>query len=84
MPALRSLWLGEQVRATVERAVEEAKKSAEPSQEKAFWTDIYYKGTNPMWLRGRERDEAHHYQESDLLPTAPGTAWTSLLRICRS
>ncbi|BGP35977.1 alpha subunit of pyruvate dehydrogenase [Rhodotorula toruloides] len=63
--------IDKEVRATVEKAVEEAKKSPEPSQEKDMWTDIYYKGTNPLWLRGREREEVHHYQDSDLLPNGP-------------
>ncbi|GAA5988643.1 hypothetical protein JCM10908_003652 [Rhodotorula pacifica] len=58
-------------RAEVEKAVEEAKKSPEPAQDKDMWTDIYYKGTNPMWLRGREREEIHHFTDSDLLPNGP-------------
>ncbi|POY72965.1 putative Pyruvate dehydrogenase (acetyl-transferring), partial [Rhodotorula taiwanensis] len=44
--------IDKEARAEVEVAVEEAKKSPEPAP------DIYYKGTNPMWLRGREREEA--------------------------
>ncbi|GAA6009406.1 hypothetical protein JCM10207_003769 [Rhodosporidiobolus poonsookiae] len=52
-------------RAEVEQAVEEAKKSLEPSQDKDMWTDIYYKGTNPMWMRGREREEIHHFAKND-------------------
>ena len=44
----------------VEQAVEEAKKSPEPSQQKDMWTDIYYKGTNPMYMRGREREEVRN------------------------
>jgi len=44
-------------RAVVEKAVAEAKSSPEPSLETTLWSDVYYKGTNPMWLRGREREE---------------------------
>ncbi|POY72964.1 hypothetical protein BMF94_3950 [Rhodotorula taiwanensis] len=76
--------IDKEARAEVEVAVEEAKKSPEPAQDKDMWTDIYYKGTNPMWLRGREREEAsprlnfppkesriHHFTDSDLLPNGP-------------
>lgn len=61
----------------VEVAVEEAKKSPEPSQQTDMYTDsefgktllhptvflilihftVYYKGTAPMYMRGREREE---------------------------
>ncbi|KAM0747141.1 pyruvate dehydrogenase e1 component alpha subunit [Meredithblackwellia eburnea MCA 4105] len=60
-------------RSEVEKAVEEAKKSAEPAQGKDMWTDIYYKGTNPMYMRGREREEVHHFDvsDSDLYPEGP-------------
>lgn len=34
----------------------EAKESPEPSA-KDLWTDIYYKGTEPPFMRGREREE---------------------------
>jgi len=50
--------IDKEARAIVEKAVAEAKSSPEPSLEKTLWEDIYYKGTNPMWLRGREREEA--------------------------
>jgi pyruvate dehydrogenase E1 component alpha subunit len=40
----------------VERAVAEAKESPEPLA-KDLWTDIYYKGTEPPSMRGREREE---------------------------
>ena len=40
----------------VDKAVEEAKKSPEPREED-LWTDIYYKGTEPSFMRGREREE---------------------------
>jgi len=44
----------------VDKAVEEAKASPEPRAED-LWTDIYYKGTEPPAMRGRERDEVHVY-----------------------
>jgi pyruvate dehydrogenase E1 component alpha subunit len=43
----------------VDAAVEEAKKSAEPDL-KDLWTDIYYAGTEPEFMRGREREEVCH------------------------
>ncbi|CAK5272035.1 unnamed protein product [Mycena citricolor] len=47
-------------KAEVDVAVEEAKKSPEPTL-KDFWTDIYYEGTEPPFMRGREREEVHYY-----------------------
>jgi len=44
----------------VDKAVEEAKASPEPDV-KDLWTDIYYKGTEPPFMRGREREEIHRY-----------------------
>jgi pyruvate dehydrogenase E1 component alpha subunit len=44
----------------VDKAVEEAKASPEPRAED-LWTDIYYKGTEPPFMRGREREEVHYY-----------------------
>ena len=38
----------------VDKAVEEAKASAFPDA-KDLWTDVYYAGTEPPFLRGRER-----------------------------
>lgn len=60
-------------RSEVEKAVEEAKASPEPQQGADLWTDIYYQGTNPMYMRGREREEVHHFptSESDLYPDGP-------------
>ncbi|KAH7107712.1 mitochondrial pyruvate dehydrogenase E1 component beta subunit [Auriculariales sp. MPI-PUGE-AT-0066] len=52
--------LEKEAKAEVDQAVEEAKASAEPT-EKDLWTDVYYKGTEPTFLRGRERDEVHYY-----------------------
>jgi pyruvate dehydrogenase E1 component alpha subunit len=44
----------------VGKAVEVAKSSPEPRVED-LWTDIYYKGTEPTFMRGREREEVHVY-----------------------
>ncbi|TDL27338.1 mitochondrial pyruvate dehydrogenase E1 component beta subunit [Rickenella mellea] len=52
--------LDKDAKAEVDKAVEEAKASPEPFV-KDLWTDIYYKGTEPSSMRGRERDEVHHY-----------------------
>lgn len=49
--------IDKEARHEVEVAVEEAKKSPEPRQDVDMWTDIYYKGTAPMYMRGREREE---------------------------
>jgi pyruvate dehydrogenase E1 component alpha subunit len=54
------LWLkriDKQAKAVVDQAVEEAKASPEP-EVSDLWTDIYYKGTEPPSMRGREREEA--------------------------
>jgi len=48
----------------VDTAVEEAKKSPQPDL-KEFWTDIYYKGTEPPFMRGREKEEIHFYNKSE-------------------
>jgi len=42
----------------VSKAIEVAKSSPEPRVED-LWTDIYYKGTEPTSMRGREREEVH-------------------------
>ncbi|WWC58930.1 pyruvate dehydrogenase (acetyl-transferring) E1 component, alpha subunit [Kwoniella dejecticola CBS 10117] len=47
----------------VDVAVEEAKKSPFPDV-KTFWTDIYYKGTEPPMMRGREKEEFHVYHKN--------------------
>ncbi|KAH9816765.1 dehydrogenase E1 component-domain-containing protein [Melampsora americana] len=49
----------------VDQAVEEAKKSPEPDPSKDMWTDVYFKGTAPRWLRGREKEEVHHYSAEE-------------------
>jgi pyruvate dehydrogenase E1 component alpha subunit len=48
-------------KAEVDEAVEEAKKSPEPDIKETLWRDIYYKGTEPPSMRGREREEVHYY-----------------------
>ncbi|KAF8646295.1 hypothetical protein AX16_007281 [Volvariella volvacea WC 439] len=52
--------LDKEAKAEVDAAVEEAKASPEP-EAKDLWTDIYYKGTEPSYMRGREREEVHYY-----------------------
>jgi len=52
--------LDKDAKAEVDAAVEEAKASPEPTPED-LWTDIYYKGTEPPVMRGREREEVHRY-----------------------
>lgn len=52
--------LDKQAKAEVDKAVEEAKQSPEPVA-KDLWTDIYYKGTEPPYMRGREREEVCHF-----------------------
>ncbi|KAG1756870.1 mitochondrial pyruvate dehydrogenase E1 component beta subunit [Suillus paluster] len=52
--------LDKDAKAEVDQAVEEAKQSPEPVA-KDLWTDIYYKGTEPVSMRGREREEVHYY-----------------------
>jgi len=52
--------IDKQAKAQVDQAVEEAKASPEPEL-KDLWTDIYYKGTEPSYMRGREREEVHYY-----------------------
>jgi hypothetical protein len=48
--------LDKEAKAKVDAAVAEAKESPEPRLED-LWTDIYYKGTEPPSMRGREREE---------------------------
>lgn len=45
-----------EAKAEVDAAVEEAKQSPYPD-EKELWTDIYSAGTEPPFMRGREREE---------------------------
>ncbi|WFC93485.1 pyruvate dehydrogenase (acetyl-transferring) [Malassezia brasiliensis] len=46
---------------TVDKAIEEAKNSPEPSMD-TLWDDIYIKGTEPDKMRGREREEIHYFR----------------------
>ncbi|CAE7058924.1 unnamed protein product, partial [Rhizoctonia solani] len=48
--------IDKEAKAEVDKAVEEAKESPEPDL-KDLWTDIYFKGTEPPYMRGREREE---------------------------
>ncbi|KAJ9126804.1 hypothetical protein QFC24_001837 [Naganishia onofrii] len=43
-------------KAEVDAAVDQAKKDSFPDLD-AFWTDVYYKGTEPPFARGRVKDE---------------------------
>jgi len=52
--------LDKEAKAEVDAAVVEAKASPEP-EEKSLWTDIYFKDTEPPYMRGREREEVHYY-----------------------
>jgi len=52
--------IDKEAKGTVDKAVEQAKASPEPRAED-LWTDIYYKGTEPPFMRGREREEVHVY-----------------------
>ena len=52
--------LDKAAKAEVDAAVEEAKASPEPLT-KDLWTDIYYKGTEPPYMRGREKEEVRFY-----------------------
>ncbi|KAF5324017.1 hypothetical protein D9611_008443 [Ephemerocybe angulata] len=52
--------IDKEAKATVDKVVEEAKASPEPPVED-LWKDVYYKGTEPKFLRGREREEGHRF-----------------------
>lgn len=52
--------LDKEAKSEVDQAVEESKASPFPRSED-LWTDIYYKGTEPALMRGREREEVHRY-----------------------
>ncbi|UZJ57402.1 hypothetical protein CBS101457_006722 [Exobasidium rhododendri] len=45
----------------VDQAVEEAKQSPEPPIED-LWSKIYVEGTEPDYMRGREKEEIHRYR----------------------
>ncbi|KAF9053499.1 mitochondrial pyruvate dehydrogenase E1 component beta subunit [Panaeolus papilionaceus] len=52
--------LDKEAKAEVDAAVAEAKESPEPTTPD-LWNDIYFKGTEPPFMRGREREEIHKY-----------------------
>jgi len=52
--------IDKQAKTEVDQAVEESKASPD-TDVKDLWTDIYYAGTEPPYMRGREREEVHHY-----------------------
>ncbi|KAF9522177.1 mitochondrial pyruvate dehydrogenase E1 component beta subunit [Crepidotus variabilis] len=52
--------LDKDAKAEVDQAVAEVKESPEPLI-KDLWSDIYFKGTEPPFMRGREREEIHYY-----------------------
>ncbi|KAF6750593.1 mitochondrial pyruvate dehydrogenase E1 component beta subunit [Ephemerocybe angulata] len=52
--------IDKEAKATVDQAVAEAKESPEPPLED-LWKDVYFKGTEPQFLRGREREEGHRF-----------------------
>ncbi|KAI8924931.1 dehydrogenase E1 component-domain-containing protein [Entophlyctis helioformis] len=52
--------IDKQVRAEIDQAVVDSKASPEPDMAELF-TDIYVKGTEPQFLRGRTPDEVHYY-----------------------
>ena len=56
--------LDKAAKAEVDAAVEEAKASPEPLT-KDLWTDIYYKGTEPPYMRGREKEEVRFFLDYD-------------------
>jgi hypothetical protein len=53
---LSSQQIDKEAKAEVDDAVTKAKASPEPLS-KDLWMDIYYKGTEPPFMRGREREE---------------------------
>ena len=52
--------IDKKAKAEVEQAVTEAKESKPPGLDK-FWEDVYYKGTEPAFLRGRTQDEMKYF-----------------------
>lgn len=80
-------------KAEVDQAVIAAKAAPEPDIEKDLWTDIYYKGSEPPYMRGREREEVGRLgrllASSFLLPLAdnvffPSRSTTTKRRTSRS
>lgn len=52
-------------RKEVDQAVEEAKASPVPDASRDMWTDVYFAGTAPPYMRGREKDEVHYYSQEE-------------------
>lgn len=52
--------LDKEAKTEVDQAVEEAKASPEPKADE-LWSEVYVKGTEPSFMRGREREEVHHH-----------------------
>jgi len=57
--------LEKDIRAEVDKAVEEAKASPEPEAGDEMWRDIYFVGTSPPTMRGREAGEIYTYPEHE-------------------
>lgn len=53
--------IDKEVRAEMDEAVKQAKAAPEPSMSKLF-EDVYVKGTEPPFLRGRHSDEIHTFK----------------------
>ncbi|WAR59581.1 hypothetical protein PtB15_11B221 [Puccinia triticina] len=66
--------IDKQAKAEVDVAVEEAEKSPEPDSATDMWTDIYYKGTAPKWMRGREKEEVHRYKPEECKAIKQGSS----------
>lgn len=56
--------IDKKAKAEVEQAVTEAKESKPPGLDK-FWEDVYYKGTEPAFLRGRSVEKRSLYTHDD-------------------
>jgi len=48
-------------KAEVDEAVESSKNDPEPDVATDLWSDIYFKGTEPPYMRGREKEEVHYF-----------------------
>jgi len=55
-----------EAKAEVDAAVEEAKAGLEPEL-RDLWTDIYYKGTEPPAMSGREREVGFSILNANIL-----------------
>lgn len=52
--------LDKEAKTEVDQAVEEAKASPEPKADE-LWSEVYVKGTEPSFMRGREREEVRSF-----------------------